>query len=162
MIEVNINVKLGVTPELAALATALAGKKETAAPITASENEAAETAKKARKAAAAKPKETPETPAEPAVEKPEDLPEDLPEAYPSEEDVRTAMHEARKRIEGEDYKENTTSEGYTQYHKKLTAAFKAASKSVGGQDKPSALDPKYRAAFIQSCAEMTEDDFKSE
>ena len=74
--------------------------------------------------------------------------EDLP--Y-TEEEIRAAMHETRCRIEGEDYKENTTSERYVKYHKRLTAVFKSLAKDLSGQEKPSALPVEVRGAFIEAC-----------
>ena len=82
--------------------------------------------------------------------------EDTPEAKVkelTEEDVRTAMHLTRQRIEGEDYRDNTTSDGYQKYHKALTAQFKNIA-SLLGADKPSLLAPEQRQAFIDACSEL--------
>lgn len=66
------------------------------------------------------------------------------------EDVRAAMHKTRKRIEGEDYKENTNGEAYKKYHKPLTAQFKNIAALLGAE-KPSALPPDKIANFIEQC-----------
>ena len=92
------------------------------------------------------PAQTYEQPAEPAQE-------EAPKAL-TEEDVRRAMHEARQRIEGEDYKEHTDSEAYKKYHKQLTAQFKNIAAELGAE-KPSLLPEDQRASFIHSCKELT-------
>ena len=69
----------------------------------------------------------------------------------TEVDVRAAMDRTRKRIEGEDYKENPDSEGYKKWHKTLTGWFKNTA-AVLGAEKPSALpDSESRRKFIESC-----------
>lgn len=75
----------------------------------------------------------------------EDKPKEL-----TEEDIRMAMHKTRQRIEGENYKEETDGEGYTKYHRKLTAEFKRIAAALGA-DKPSALPAEQREAFIRAC-----------
>lgn len=72
---------------------------------------------------------------------------------PSEEDVREAMHTARQRIEGNDYKEHTDSEPYKKYHRALTEQFKSISASLGS-DRPSALPPEQRGSFIKACNKL--------
>ena len=162
MFEIKVNVQVDVTPNVVNLVSAILGKVGTAAepapveaPAPAADEAPAAPAKKPRK-----PKtETPE-PEEPAPgtimqthnPEPEPAPaapgEDLP--Y-TEEEIRAAMHETRCRIEGEDYKENTTSERYVKYHKRLTAVFKSLAKDLSGQEKPSALPVEVRGAFIEAC-----------
>lgn len=71
----------------------------------------------------------------------------------TEEDVRAAMHRTRQRIEGEDYKDNPTSEQYQKYHKPLTAQFKNIA-ALLGSDKPSTLPEDKREAFIKQCEEL--------
>lgn len=71
----------------------------------------------------------------------------------TEEDVRAAMHRTRQRIEGEDYRDNVTSEQYQKYHKPLTAQFKNIAALLGA-DKPSALPEDQRATFIKQCEEL--------
>lgn len=68
----------------------------------------------------------------------------------TEEDIRAAIHRTRQRFEGEDYKDNTTSEAYQKYHKSLTSMFLQIA-AVLGADKPSALPASKRAAFIAEC-----------
>lgn len=68
----------------------------------------------------------------------------------TEEDIRAAIHRTRQRFEGEDYKDNTTSEAYQKYHKPLTGMLKQIA-AVLGADKPSALPADKRAAFIAEC-----------
>lgn len=69
----------------------------------------------------------------------------------TEVDVRAAMDRTRKRIEGEDYKEKTDSEGYKKWHRTLTAWFKNTA-AVFGAEKPSALsDSESRRKFIACC-----------
>lgn len=69
------------------------------------------------------------------------------------EDVRAAMHKTRKRIEGEDYLENTKGDLYKKYHKPLTATFKNIAALLGAE-KPSALPPDKIASFIEQCDEL--------
>lgn len=71
----------------------------------------------------------------------------------TEEDVRAAMHRTRQRIEGEDYRDNVTSEKYQKYHKPLTAQFKNMAALLGA-DKPSALPEDKREQFIKQCDEL--------
>lgn len=66
------------------------------------------------------------------------------------EDVRAAIHKTRQRIEGEDYKENTNGDLYKKYHKPLTAQFKNIAALLGA-DKPSALPSDKIANFIEQC-----------
>ncbi|MBP3573526.1 MAG: hypothetical protein J6J71_02840 [Prevotella sp.] len=82
-------------------------------------------------------------PAEPAAE--------APEKEYTEVDVRAAMDAARKRIEGENYKEKPDSEGYKKWHRVLTVWFKNAA-AMFGAEKPSALpDSESRYKFIRCC-----------
>ena len=66
--------------------------------------------------------------------------------YPQEEDVRTAMHQARCRIEGEDYKDKPSAD----LHRAVTDVFKAIANDLSGQKKPSALPQELRQAFIDA------------
>jgi len=170
---INVQVNIGITPEVVQLVTAIlqktpptlvaapavseqpqleapilaAGKKgkgkakpETSAPDTNAEAEAA-----------------PEANAESAANTAEAAPEAEAQANDNkeltEQDVREAMHRTRQRIEGEDYKNNTNSEGYKKYHKPLTAQFKNIA-ALLGSDKPSTLPADKRASFIQQCDEL--------
>ena len=87
-----------------------------------------------------------EEPAEPA--KPVEAAAEPEKTVPTTADVRAAMDRCRKRIEGDGYATDTKSEGYTKYHKKLTAKFKEASVFLGA-DKPSALPEDKRSQFIE-------------
>lgn len=76
----------------------------------------------------------------------------------TEVDVRAAMDAARKRIEGEGWKENPDSEGYKKYHRQLTAWFKETA-ALYGSEKPSALpDSESRGKFIAACERVRVDD----
>lgn len=152
-IQINVSVNLGVTSELAALlSSALEGRKqvEPEAPKPA-------TPEKTTKAAAERPAEeaapaavAEEKPAEAEAPKPAAESEPVQKEY-TEVDVREAMDSARKRIEGENYKEQTDSEDYQKWHRKLTAKFKEISARYGS-DKPSTLpDSESREKFIRSC-----------
>lgn len=69
----------------------------------------------------------------------------------TEVDVRAAMDRTRRRIEGENYKEKTDSEGYKRWHRALTGWFKNTAAWFGAE-KPSALpDSESRAKFIACC-----------
>lgn len=75
----------------------------------------------------------------------------------TEVDVRAAMDAARKRIEGEGWKENPDSEGYKKYHRPLTAWFKETA-ALYGAEKPSALpDSESRGKFIAACERVRVD-----
>lgn len=147
-VELNVNVQVGITPEVASL---LAGLLNTgkAAIQAASEQPGAE----AQAPVAKKPRKTKAQPAEAQeAEQPAEAAQEAeqPAEDPTEEDVRAAMHRTRQRIEGEDYKENTDGELYKKFHKQLTGEFKRLA-SLLGADKPSALDADKRAQFIAAC-----------
>lgn len=159
--DLNINVQIGVTPQLAMFLTALLQNNcptiEAPAPEPAAESEKP---RRTRRAKADAP-ETPAAPTETAEEVPEpeapavpkpfaEAPVQQPEKDLTEEDIRAAMHRTRQRFEGENYKENTDSEAYKKYHKQLTGMFKQIA-AVLGADKPSALPADRRAAFIAEC-----------
>lgn len=167
--DLNINVQIGVTPQLATFLTALLQNScpatvqlpatEAPAPEPAAESEKPRRTRRAKTETDAP--ETPATPTEAAEEVPEpeapaapkpfaEAPVQQPEKELTEEDIRTAMHRTRQRFEGEDYKENTDSEAYKKYHKQLTSMFKQIA-AVLGADKPSALPADRRAAFIAEC-----------
>ena len=150
-LEITVHVNLGVTPELTALVNAIL-HKETQPVVAASLEPAPEAApapveeKPSRKPRKAKEEPTEsEAPTEESQAPQDNTPKEL-----TEEDVRAAMHRARTRIEGEDYKENTAGEKYQKYHKQLTASFKNISALLGA-DKPSALPTDKRESFITQC-----------
>lgn len=90
----------------------------------------------------------PAKPVEAAAEPEAAAPAEPEKTVPTTADVRAAMDRCRKRIEGDGYATDTKSEGYTKYHKKLTAKFKEVSVFLGA-DKPSALPEDKRSQFIE-------------
>ena len=152
----TINVQIGITPELNAIAQMLlaghqlSGLTKASAAVAEQPQtiEPAEPQPTAEPATAETPQPT--EPVEPAPA-PEPQPEEPKEV--TAEDVRLAMHQTRQRIEGEDYKDNTESEGYKRYHRALTAEFKKISASLGA-DKPSALPADKRHSFIVQCEDL--------
>lgn len=163
MLEVKVNVQIGVTPEVASLVSAILNKPagveapkpaapaaETEAPAEAATATAARRGrpKKEQAAQAEAPAEQPAEAAAPAADpKPEDT-GDMPDNvyFPQEEDVRTAMHKTRERIEGEDYKDKPSDD----LHRAVTDVFKAIANDLSGQKKPSALPQELRQAFIDA------------
>lgn len=155
---INVNVSIGVTPEVVALVTSILTKQpgQIVVPGVVSDPKPEEAAqapvRKTRKAKGEAAAEAPATDA-PVDQQEEETPADQPEAEAeanrelTEEDVREAMHKVRQRIEGENYKENTDSENYKKYHRVLTQTFKNIS-ALLGSDKPSTLPADQRAAFI--------------
>lgn len=156
-IQINVSVNIGVTPELNGLLTSLFNRPQVEAP-------AATPAQKKPRAAKQQPVvENPEPQQEtaPAAE-PEQTPEPKTEAAApveaaqenktyTEVDVREAMDRTRKRIEGENWKENPDSEGYKKWHRRLTAFFKNTA-ALFGSEKPSTLpDSESRYKFIATC-----------
>lgn len=129
-IQINVSVNIGVTPELSEFLSMITNRNQ-GAPCPATQ-----------------PEEKKEVVAEPEQPAPVEAPtwKELTEV-----DVREAMDRCRKRIEGEDYKENTASEGYKKWHRQLTSWFKNTSAALGAE-KPSALpDHSSRVAFINAC-----------
>jgi len=181
-IQINVQVNIGMDSALIAMLSGLIGNRQEAAP--------AAVAAPPKKKAEAKPKqvkepapaateepaneepaaEVPAAEAAPAPEEPapaateEPAAEEQAKEY-TEVDIRAAMDRTRRRIEGEDYKENTNSEGYKKWHRQLTGWFKNTA-AIFGAEKPSALpDSQSRAGFIASCDrlvvkndELTEED----
>lgn len=167
--DLNINVQIGVTPQLATFLTALLqSRPATPAQLLATEAQTpelpaeSEKPRRTRRAKADVPdtaapvasaeEETQLNTAEPTAEPMPfaEAPVQQPEKELTEEDIRAAMHRTRQRFEGEDYKENTDSEAYKKYHKQLTGMFKQIA-AVLGADKPSALPADRRASFIAEC-----------
>lgn len=194
---INVQVNLGVTPEIVALVNAILCHRPTVTP-TAEEaldgngqvdNKPEDTTqaqpqqptnkrgrKKKEEAAADKPEPTKEPAGDEQQEAEanqadanggqeeakaeEAAPQNEGQAKAEEEkkpltaeDVRAAMHKTRKRIEGEDYLENTNGDLYKKYHKPLTAQFKNIAALLGAE-KPSALSPDKIANFIEQCNEL--------
>lgn len=176
--DLNINVQIGVTPQLATFLTALL-QSHTAtsvrvhipatdipAPEAPAESEKPRRTRRSKADApeAAAPVVAAEEVPEPEAQQPADepkpfaeVPAQQPEKELTEEDIRAAMHRTRQRFEGEDYKENTDSEAYKKYHKQLTGMFKQIA-AVLGADKPSALPADRRASFIAECDALIIDD----
>lgn len=147
-IQINVSVNIGVTPELSEFLLMITNRNQ-GAPCPATV-----------------PEEKKEVVVEaPAVINPEPAEPEQPAPFEeptvkelTEVDVREAMDRCRKRIEGEDYKENTSSEGYKKWHRQLTSWFKNTSAALGAE-KPSALpDHDSRAAFIKQCEEVVATD----
>lgn len=185
---INVQVNLGVTPEIVALVNAILCHRPTVVPTDEEaldgnsqvDNKPEDTTpaqpqqptnkrgrKKKEEAAADKPEPTKEPAGDEQQEaaaneadangeqvaEQEAAPQDEGQAEQkplTAEDVRAAMHAARQRIEGEDYKENTNGELYKKYHKPLTAQFKNIAALLGA-DKPSALPSDKIADFIEQC-----------
>lgn len=159
---INVNVSIGVTPEVVALVTSILTKQpgQIVVPGVVSNTKPEEATqapvRKTRKAKGEAAAEAPATDA-PVDQQEEETPADQSEPQAeaeaetnrelTEEDVREAMHKVRQRIEGENYKENTDSENYKKYHRVLTQTFKNIS-ALLGSDKPSTLPADQRAAFI--------------
>lgn len=163
--KINIDVTIGATAELTQLLTALLTGRDLAlkacetrgctarTPIAA--NEVAPIKLLAEDPQPAANVETSvanvETSADNVATPVEVAPEQPAEKTYTEVDVRDAMDRARRRIEGADYKTNTTGELYTQWHRKLTAWFKQTAAAYGS-DKPSTLpDSESRRKFIEEC-----------
>ena len=157
-IQINVQVNIGLTSELFTLLSSVVNRPAQLAELPAApENKKPEKPQPEPKPEVTnQPAPEPEAPAETA--KPEPAPEPQPQAPAKEEtkeytevDVRAAMDRTRKRIEGENYKEKTDSEGYKKWHRVLTGWFKNTA-AMFGAEKPSALpDSESRAKFIACC-----------
>ena len=154
-IKINVNVQIGVNKELFGLLSAFQHRSApavAAAPAESKPDEAAEVEQ---------PKPEPEAKKEEAAPAAHPAPkaEAKKEAAPAnkeytEVDVRAAMERTRKRIEGDDYKENTNGEKYKKYHRQLTANFKNIA-ALLGSEKPSALpSSELRETFCAQCDKL--------
>lgn len=153
-LHIQLDVTPGVTDLVTSILTAIKNRETQAAPVEAPAAPAAPERKPRKKPEPAQePDPAPEVTKESPANASDDMPQDI--ADPTEEDVRAAMHKTRQRIEGEDYKESTDSEGYKKYHTALTKLFKSISKKLSGQEKPSALAPEFRKSFILACDSIT-------
>lgn len=165
-IQINVQVNVGLNAELYTLLSAVLNRPAQVAELPAAPkpNKPAKPQPKPEvankptedKAAAAMPE--PEAPANEPQPEPTPAPEPQPQndkkEY-TEVDVRAAMDRTRKRIEGENYKEKTDSEGYKRWHRTLTGWFKNTA-AMFGAEKPSALpDSESRAKFIACCDAVT-------
>lgn len=138
--QISVEVSIGLTRELSAMVAAILANNPAAI-----EQQAVKTIQAATEPA---PEAPAAEPLQPAAAGPQEAPKPL-----TAEDVRAAMHRARQRIEGEDYKDNTQSEAYKRYHRQLTAEFKNIAALLGAE-KPSALPEEQRAQFIAQCDEL--------
>lgn len=164
--EFHVQVTIGVSPELTALLQSLV-KNLQAKPAIAAETADTYFPKGGEVAASSEAMDPPLLiPEEPAPHTQGSSAEPTPAAAPAanqttkeytEVDVRAAMDAARKRIEGESWKENPNSEGYKKYHRQLTAWFKETA-VLYGAEKPSALpDSESRGKFIAACERVKVD-----
>lgn len=166
-IQINVQVNVGLNAELYTLLSAVLNRPAQVAELPA--------APKPSKPAKPQPKpEVANKPTEDKAETDKDAPEPQPTPEPepaqapeptqteqagqkeyTEVDVRAAMDRTRRRIEGENYKEKTDSEGYKRWHRTLTGWFKNTA-AMFGAEKPSALpDSESRAKFIACCDAVT-------
>lgn len=149
-IKINVNVQVGVTEELySLLRNLLPGAKPVAAPEPAVQQRESKTDEAPQPAEVINQEPTPEPKNEEAAPAKEEADKEYTEV-----DVRAAMERTRKRIEGEDYKENTSSEKYKKYHRQLTDEFKNIAAFLGSE-KPSALPTsELRRNFCNQCDEL--------
>lgn len=151
-IKINVNVQIGVTKELFCLLSAFQHRPAPAVAAAPAESKPGEAAAPAE---VEQPKPEPEAKKEEAAPKAEAKKEEAPanKEY-TEVDVRAAMERTRKRIEGDDYKENTNGEKYKKYHRQLTAEFKNIA-ALLGSEKPSALpSSELRETFCAQCDKL--------
>ena len=151
-IKINVNVQIGVTKELFGLLSAFQHRPAPAVAAAPAESKPGEAAAPAE---VEQPKPEPEAKKEEAAPKAETKKEAAPanKEY-TEVDVRAAMERTRKRIEGDDYKENTNGEKYKKYHRQLTAKFKNIA-ALLGSEKPSALpSSELRETFCAQCDKL--------
>ena len=151
-IKINVNVQIGVTQELFGLLSAFQHRSAPAVAAAPAESKPDEAAAPAE---VEQPKPEPEAKKEEAAPKAEAKKEAAPanKEY-TEVDVRAAMERTRKRIEGDDYKENTNGEKYKKYHRQLTANFKNIA-ALLGSEKPSALpSSELRETFCAQCDKL--------
>lgn len=150
-IKINVNVQIGVTKELFGLLSAFQHRPAPAVAAAPAESKPGEAAAPAE---VEQPKPEPEAKKEEAAPKAEAKKEAAPAKEYTEVDVRAAMERTRKRIEGDDYKENTNGEKYKKYHRQLTAEFKNIA-ALLGSEKPSALpSSELRETFCAQCDKL--------
>lgn len=163
---INVQVNLGVTPEIVALVNAILCHRPTVVPTAeealdgnsqvdnkpgpTKEPAGDEQQEAAANEADANGEQVAEQEAAPQDEGQAKAQAEAEQKPLTAEDVRAAMHATRQRIEGEGYKENTNGELYKKYHKPLTAQFKNIAALLGA-DKPSALPSDKIADFIEQC-----------
>lgn len=129
----NVRVIVGVTPALETLLGSLSLKAPQVPVI-----------KMLHKPAEAKPqpgKPEPKTEAE------------QPDRTFAKADVRAAIDQTRRRIIGEEYQNDATSENYKKYYRALTKKFKEIAAFLGA-DRPSKLPVDKIGAFVSQCDEI--------
>lgn len=162
-IQINVQVNVGLNAELYTLLSAVLNRPAQVAELPAAPKPSKPAKSQTKPEVANKPTESK---AETVTDAPEPQPTPEPEPAQAPEptqtgqagqkeytevDVRAAMDRTRRRIEGENYKEKTDSEGYKRWHRTLTGWFKNTA-AMFGAEKPSALpDSESRAKFIACC-----------
>ncbi|MBQ4533132.1 MAG: hypothetical protein IJA24_07835 [Alistipes sp.] len=158
-IQINVSVNIGVTPELNGLLLSLLNRPQVEAPAAAPAPKKPRAARQQPVVENPQPEPQQETaPAAEAEQTPEPKTETAAPVEAAQEnkvytvvDVRAAMDRTRKRIEGENWKENPDSEGYKKWHRQLTAWFKNTA-AICGAEKPSALpDGESCQKFVAYC-----------
>lgn len=158
-IQINVSVNIGVTDGLLALLTPMFNRPQVEAPAAAPAQKKPRAAKLQPVVENPQPEPQPETaPAAEVEQAPEPQTETAAPVEAAKEnkvytvvDVRAAMDKTRKRIEGENWKENPDSEGYKKWHRQLTAWFKNTA-AICGAEKPSALpDGESCKKFVAYC-----------
>lgn len=168
-IQINVQVNVGLNAELYTLLSAVLNRPAQVAELPAAPKPSKPAKSQTKPEVANKPTEAKNETVTDAPE-PQPAPEPEPQetAAPepaqteqagqkeyTEVDVRAAMDRTRRRIEGENYKEKTDSEGYKRWHRTLTGWFKNTA-AMFGAEKPSALpDSESRAKFIACCDAVT-------
>lgn len=135
----NVRVTVGVTPALETLLSSLS-LKAPQVPVTVVEHDA--------------PAKEQPAEAEPQPGEPEPKTEaEQPDRKFTKADVRAAIDETRRRLIGDDYKENATSENYKKYYRALTQKFKQIAVFLGA-DRPSALPEDKIRDFVSQCDKL--------
>lgn len=166
-IQINVQVNVGLNAELYTLLSAVLNRPAQVAELPAAPKPSKPAKSQTKPEVANKPtgskaetdKDAPEpqptTEPEPAQAPEPTQTEQAGQKEYTEVDVRAAMDRTRRRIEGENYKEKTDSEGYKRWHRTLTGWFKNTA-AMFGAEKPSALpDSESRAKFIACCDAVT-------
>lgn len=132
----NVNINIGVTPQLADLLGQLIATPKNA---------------EVKRPEGPAPVEI--KPIEPAAIDPspvESIPVKAKPKRPASEEIREIMHQTRVSFEGEDYQNRTDSAEYKKYHKALNAQFKGFA-ALLGYDKPSLLPDDKVESFRDMC-----------
>lgn len=157
-IQINVQINVGLNTELYTLLSAVLNRPAQVAELPTAPKPSKPAKSQTKPEVANKPtggegetaKDAPEQ-QETADPEPQPQTEQAGQKEYTEVDVRAAMDRTRRRIEGENYKEKTDSEGYKRWHRTLTGWFKNTA-AMFGAEKPSALpDSESRAKFIACC-----------